>query len=746
MAVEADRVVVELEANLANYQARVSGAGATFDKSMSQIEKGASRAEAATRRLANSVANDTGRAANASRNLGRQVADIGTQLAGGQSPFLILAQQAPQVADALADTGGKAAKLALFFAGPWGAALLAAGSIAGVFAGKLLDGGSAATKQKDQLEKLTDALSEYQRISGTAVSNDYVRIRLMEVLTARTAANTVRIRENIQAQLESARAADAANRFTGGGMAGQVGNPEVAALGTMLAKAKKDVEEARRNASVAAGNRIVADAERNSAGADSVAAAAAKVKDAQDRYAITLNNLSVGLAKGNLDQATFKRLQLAAQRRMEAVVNAPALGRQADAAGRKQTAADRAQAAEARRAEQARLKSVRDEDAFQTALNKGTLDLLGVRAELTADTRAADELQRQQIEQERRDRARDVAAEGPSGTRRYSSAEVAQLQALNNQVQDAKLDLVNRRESIRTAQEDLDVRSSDLTNQRSIEQASAALAESSQERLASALRLLDLEDQMERAQLEAVLASKAATDVQKQIAQKRLNTLNATAGDRRDAVTRSNAGPGQQYLASIPDTMGKLNDAFEGVAADGLKSLTDGIADAITHAHSLADVFHDVAGQIIADLVKIAVQKAIVGPIGNALFGAAGGGKAGLLSGIFGRASGGQVNGGQMYRVNEAASPGRVEGFRPQGSGTIIPLGQMAASPRASTTIVQQSFTLDARYGITTPELIDHVNAVGQQALLGGAQLGRMGGASEAKRQISRPGLPRSAG
>jgi hypothetical protein len=39
-----------------------------------------------------------------------------------------------------------------------------------------------------------------------------------------------------------------------------------------------------------------------------------------------------------------------------------------------------------------------------------------------------------------------------------------------------------------------------------------------------------------------------------------------------------------------------------------------------------------------------------------------------------GRASGGNVSAGQLYRVNEAG----MEAFRPAGSGTIIPLGQMA--------------------------------------------------------------------
>jgi hypothetical protein len=49
----------------------------------------------------------------------------------------------------------------------------------------------------------------------------------------------------------------------------------------------------------------------------------------------------------------------------------------------------------------------------------------------------------------------------------------------------------------------------------------------------------------------------------------------------------------------------------------------------------------------------------------------------GLFGGIFGRASGGYVAPGQFYRVNEGASPGRVEGFIPNSGGHIVPLGRM---------------------------------------------------------------------
>lgn len=113
----------------------------------------------------------------------------------------------------------------------------------------------------------------------------------------------------------------------------------------------------------------------------------------------------------------------------------------------------------------------------------------------------------------------------------------------------------------------------------------------------------------------------------------------------------------------------ELNAAYEDVAVSGLRSLNDGLTEAIMGSKSLGDVFKNVANQIIADLIRIAVQQAIVRPIAEALFGGKSGKSGGgfnlgniisTIAAIPGRAGGGYVQGGQMYRVNEAASAGRA--------------------------------------------------------------------------------------
>lgn len=145
-AVEADRVVVAIIGDTSKLDAPVEQSARKFDKNMSDIEKSATRAE-------RQIVRSSGAIQNAQRNLGRQIADIGTQVAGGQSPFLILAQQLPQVADAATDMGGKFGKVAAFLTTPWGAAALAATSVLVPLAAGLIKTGNETDELVEKMRK-----------------------------------------------------------------------------------------------------------------------------------------------------------------------------------------------------------------------------------------------------------------------------------------------------------------------------------------------------------------------------------------------------------------------------------------------------------------------------------------------------------------------------------------------------------------------------------------------------------------
>ena len=97
-----------------------------------------------------------------------------------------------------------------------------------------------------------------------------------------------------------------------------------------------------------------------------------------------------------------------------------------------------------------------------------------------------------------------------------------------------------------------------------------------------------------------------------------------------------------------------------------------------------------------------------------------------------------------MYRVNEGASPGRVEGFRPAGSGEIIPLGQMnalanggmrsAAAGGIATVRLELSGDLDARIDQRSTNVAVEVTRATAPRLIDAA-------ANETARRFSRPKL-----
>lgn len=144
------------------------------------------------------------------RNLGFQISDIGTQLAGGQNPFLILAQQGPQVVNALDGVEGKLGKVASFLSGPWGAALMAAGSMAGMFASKLWESHKAAeeaaTKHEKSVKTLQEALDELDRSTGRTAKATAVQIEA-DLEAAQTKLEKAKAtREEIKAELDLQRA------------------------------------------------------------------------------------------------------------------------------------------------------------------------------------------------------------------------------------------------------------------------------------------------------------------------------------------------------------------------------------------------------------------------------------------------------------------------------------------------------------------------------------------------------------
>ena len=273
-------------------------------------------------------------------------------------------------------------------------------------------------------------------------------------------------------------------------------------------------------------------------------------------------------------------------------------------------------------------------------------------------------------------------------------------------------------------------------------QLEANLAETAAERRRVELQILDLAYQEKKERLQRLLDARNPNDPdkylysddQRNLARIELANLNANYGLDKKNTLQSTRGPLESFLNDLPTSAAKANEALEKIAAEGLQSLTDGLTDAIMGAKSLGDVFKNVASQIIADLIRIQVQKSIVGPLG------------GVLSGLFG---GGTFAGGGI----DASLP-NVVGMAGGGAFTVagrggtdrnllsvngIPVARVSIGERVSVSNDngpgrRAGVYFDLRGAVMTEDLLRQMNAIGDGAAVRGA----MGGSALAQQQAAR--------
>ncbi|MCK8457026.1 tape measure protein [Sphingomonas faeni] len=352
-------------------------------------------------------------------------------------------------------------------------------------------------------------------------------------------------------------------------------------------------------------------------------------------------------------------LNLTGNRQAPAVVRAPSAG------GGRPSAARRTSAP----------KSPLNEDAFtrqEAQLNDRILRARGDEAD-TAEQRAAVEVARIEAQRVKND---DLI----KGDKRITDVQRIRLTALTDLAAATEKAAVIRERDVAIEQR------ASAAIRRSAQSAEAGnrneqdtlrsrldLAKTANERKEIELRLLALAQQQERADQEQLIADRRRVLADKNTgpdaratatadigdAERRLGTLKQTQPNERAAVEQRYASRGQQYADGF--NADRLKEDIQGIEINGLESLNDGLADAITGAKSLGDVFHDVAGGIVRDLLRIAIQQAIIKPIANSLFGAgASGGGGGGFASIIGSIGTALAGGGSSSGLPRLANGGQI--------------------------------------------------------------------------------------
>lgn len=381
--------------------------------------------------------------------------------------------------------------------------------------------------------------------------------------------------------------------------------------------------------------------------------------------------------------------------------------------------------AAARAAEAARRKAQQEAERAAAALRRFTddvarenVDITRALAELVGTTEAKRDADMQQIDVEREIRARAIQADDE-----IDAVKKQQLLALNDEVSDTRKAIVQQR-----AQEEIDERNLRIEQDRAqlaIEMMGYAsdAARTARDRRDVELRILDAQFEAERQALLVAAASRDLAEATR--ARERLAALPQIQAAARDQVTRQTQGPLESYLDRLPRTADEAREALERVQVDGIDGLIDGLSDAAAGVRSLGDVFKRISQQIIADLIRIQVQKAVVGGLSNIL----GGGGSSLSSAVStahanvgslaanlkipGFATGGSFKVGGMPGIDKnliafKATRGEMVDIRKPGNDN------------GGATVMQ----FDLRGAVMTADLLNQMNQIGQTAAVGGALAG----------------------
>jgi tape measure domain-containing protein len=369
-----------------------------------------------------------------------------------------------------------------------------------------------------------------------------------------------------------------------------------------------------------------------------------------------------------------------------------------------------------RQAERAAQIATRNADRYNDdirRLDDQIIDAKGREAE-TAQQRADAALASIQRDQE----ARTVDNERARRDREITDAQYQELQARSAMlagVQRMNVEL-QRREA---AQRENDEKASALLRVRQDElEIAADLATNERDRLAAQLQSIDLERDykialLRRAELQAAINGNLEEQerIQAEIANEVGRARARSTGAREDA-----RGSYQRYRDRLdPDTAEgarSLSEDIDSIKIQTLETVTDELTNATMAALGLKGAF----GDIVGELIKIGIQRKLIGPLADRLFGAADGASGGgifgnLLGSLFGgaRASGGDVTAGRLYQVNEGAGA-RTEIFQPAQSGKIIPLGR-ASIPQQATTVIRPQINVDARGAVMNDEFARQILA-----------------------------------
>lgn len=286
--------------------------------------------------------------------------------------------------------------------------------------------------------------------------------------------------------------------------------------------------------------------------------------------------------------------------------------------------------------------AVEIEKSYQDMLNSITQEDIDARQQLVTNTQARFQFEKDALAAEISKKEADLAAKkGLSDTQRQTLEFAIMALEIN------KSAVIAAKEQEQKRRDELEITTSALENQITMDQLQLDLTTNAKDRKNLQLAIIDAEYKIQKAKLEELALSRDAVEAAK--ARAGLAQLEKERDLRAQKVEKENAGPLKKHMDQLKQNTDDINGALENVGARGLQSLEDGLMGVMSGTKTVAQAFSEMANQIIADLMRIAIQKMIVSAIG----------------GLF--ADGGAFSGGNQLFANGGAFSGGVQYFATGG-------------------------------------------------------------------------------
>lgn len=211
------------------------------------------------------------------------------------------------------------------------------------------------------------------------------------------------------------------------------------------------------------------------------------------------------------------------------------------------------------------------------------------------------------------------AIQAINADKEYSAAQKTDLIAQQEELVEEQRRQVEREKTRRIEQEAEATRQQEFQVTRERLQMQMSMADTEVERQNIALQLLAMDQEARKQALERTIASEIRTDAEKALAQQALDALATGEMLEQKAAMRANETSAQAYMRGLNKTPGQINEAIDQIKIGGLEALNDGIVDAIVNFKSLGDVASSILKQVLADLLRLQIQQAIMKPLAQAL-------------------------------------------------------------------------------------------------------------------------------